>query len=560
MKLFLISAVAMFGTVVPSRVVQQDTRTSIDGVVLRADTSQPLAGADVRLRLMQMIVAGLYGVSPTARAVPIPPDVTTKTDADGRFSFSDVVADTYHLFVVAPGYGAQEYGQTTPNSFGAPVIVNPGQRLTGLQVRLAPTGAVMGLINDDQGQPAVGTTVQILRFLSNSQGGWTTHEVATASVDAEGRYRIFGINPGTYYVGVSRRPIRSPDGQELRSPADYVPLLLYPGVTDLNQAIQVEVKAGSETAVNMKTRTVRSYHVRGTVLEGTTHQPPPRRANIRLSALGVNTTRSTFPVTRYDLSTGVFEIPNLPQGDYVIEAQYQDAVVNREDAWVTFPTARVLFTLSDHDLTDLVLTLQKPGILSGQVRVSGKTTTPFGRVAIVPTSRAEWTLPEAKVNSDGTFQVEGILPGEYTVKFTGFPQGMSVGSITFNGSDLLARPYRFSGTDAGRIEIVLETNTAQLSGGVVDEKLQVVPGAYVVLLPEQRSRSELYGSVRSDRDGRFYFTDVAPGTYKILALDVMPPLAYLDPAFIKRFEEQAKRVGVTEASNAIVDVRVTRNR
>jgi hypothetical protein len=320
------------------------------------------------------------------------------------------------------------------------------------------TATVSGRLLDDAGQPAKGAVVRVFRTTPNLdyQGGSVT------TVDDNGTYRFSGVSPGTYYLGVGGQPTLAELGGSAvaQSTATEFPLQYYPGVRELNQATLVEVKAGSDTVIDMKVQRVKTYALRGFIIDAATGKPPAS-ANISLISPSPSGHGGggSYPFRSYDAGTGKFELRNVQPGSHVLQAQAQilDAAARAagEAAWAVFPTARVDVVVNDKDLDDLALTLKRPASILGRVRVEGQP--PAGQLSIHLTPLPNSTTrmpPRADVKPDGTFEVIGVLNGEYRVEVS-TPRGLEVRSLQFAGTDVLNQPLRFSESVPGALDIVL---------------------------------------------------------------------------------------------------------
>ena len=211
---------------------QSPTTGSIEGTVVRSDTGEPVVGAQVNLASVNMAMPGAPSVvgsvldsagvvreivGPVGAAVsevlngaiiagsrpPNFPPVTT--GADGKFSFKDLNAGSYRVAATANGSVRTEYGQRFPNSQGRVIFISAGQTVKDAAIRLIATGTVSGRVYDDNGQPATGVPVQLLRATYNPQGR-TYQSVGTGSADDRGDYRIYGMPPGRYYLAAGTPP------------------------------------------------------------------------------------------------------------------------------------------------------------------------------------------------------------------------------------------------------------------------------------------------------------------------------------------------------------------
>ncbi len=161
----------------------------IAGVLVSADKGTPVRRANVRL-------------------VRVAPGVTrtTVSDAEGRFTFSDLPAGDYTLSASRPGYldtvhGARQPGAT---SVGTPLTLAEDQRIEKLTLPLPRGGVISGVIIDEFGDPAFNTPVRALRF-SYQNGERVLTPAGNAVTDDRGAYRMAGLLPGDYLVSAVPR-------------------------------------------------------------------------------------------------------------------------------------------------------------------------------------------------------------------------------------------------------------------------------------------------------------------------------------------------------------------
>src|SRR5256712_7651223 len=113
---------------------QQPARGSIEGVVERAGTGEPIAGAEIRV--MRVATPGEEGrVGPRMAVVftgsdPFAP-VPAITDREGHFLLKDLEPGSYKITAARNGYTKQEYGQRIPAGEGKGVTFAGGQNLKG---------------------------------------------------------------------------------------------------------------------------------------------------------------------------------------------------------------------------------------------------------------------------------------------------------------------------------------------------------------------------------------------------------------------------------------------
>ena len=125
----------------------------------------------------------------------------------------------------------------------------------------------------------------------------------------------------------------------------------------------------------------------------------------------------------------------------------------------------------------------------------------------------------AQSKPDGSFQMLGVLDGDYALRVYGMEQGWYVKSARLGGEDALQKGLQVEkGSFSGTLEIVLSSSGAQLEGTVTDND-KPAGGAEVLAKPEpetpyNRMRSK---STTTDQNGHFTFRTLPPGKYRVTA-------------------------------------------
>src|SRR5262249_31894866 len=176
----------------------QQPQASVEGVVIKLGTGEPIANASVQLNLED-------GQQPEDRPVrPRPREDfhhNAKSDANGRFIFENVVPGNYRLIATYDngGYVPAEFGQRSPTEQGTSFELAAGQRMTGVQLAMSPTGAIAGRVYDKNGEPVGKAQVMAMRQVYKN-GRRTLTIVQTVTTDDRGEYRLFWLRTGRYYV------------------------------------------------------------------------------------------------------------------------------------------------------------------------------------------------------------------------------------------------------------------------------------------------------------------------------------------------------------------------
>jgi hypothetical protein len=97
-----------------------------------------------------------------------------------------------------------------------------------------------------------------------------------------------------------------------------------------------------------------------------------------------------------------------------------------------------------------------------------------------------------------------------------------------------------------------------VEGSATNDKKQPVANAVVIAVPDTtyRKRKSHYQKASTDQLGRFRLRGLRPGNYTLFAWEVLEEDQYLDPEFLKKFEDQATLVKVEKASHQTVALKV----
>jgi len=538
---------------------------SVEGVVIRAGTSIPVARARVILGSSQ-----------------------TTTDESGRFVFQNLGAGNYRIVAAHNAYVPAQ----NPGRGGAiEITVGSGQNIKGVVVGLVPKGVITGRVYDRNGDAVTNATVQAMKY-AYQDGRRILIPADNARTNDLGEYRLFWLPPGAYVISALAQESACSDGpcslllaaRGVSGPAPIVGgsvevvagrvavgvpnagethlPVYYPGTTDASAASTIDLPPGVNlTGVDLMLTETRAVRVFGRVVNGVTGQPiatptmitlVPRRGTVATGSLQRANAAPAGPVA----IRGTFEFRHMAPASYDLVASVSSGA---EKLAASLP-----IDVGGNDIDNLTLVLQPQISLNGRITFDNLQ---FDSAAMNLNSfrvelRREPFIPELlillpTISSDGTFSLSGVTPGDYRLKVTSNSSLKSyVKAARFGGIDALNPPFHIDGP--GQLDIVMSLNAGSVDAMILDDAQKPFYDATVVLVPDppRRQRFDLYYAEGSDATGRARFAGVAPGDYKMFAWDDVPGDSWQDPDFIRLYEDRGKPVHVSEGSSENVELRV----
>jgi len=505
---------------------------SMTGVVVRAGTGEPIAGAQVVAapdgRDGGWLLSRLSDTAPPSFL----PQATT--DGQGRFLIADLKAGAYLVVAQRSGFARPPYGAGSPDRPGVRITVAPKQAVQNVVVQLVPGGVISGRVANENGEPVAGMTVLIQRSGYGADGRKTLTSVAESRTNNNGVYRAYWITPGRYYA--LAEPLRS-DPAAIAE-AGYLPTY-YPGVSDESAAAAIDVAPGGEIgAIDFTVTRQRVFRVRG--------QLPPSETPLHADLIWL-VSKNHVPDGGHregEISNGRFEIGNVPPGSYWVRASFCDVPLFDGEVDVI-----------DADVENVALSSHRGFTVSGRIRREG---IPLPsrqdarlRVTLEPRSPLDESLNDrrpATIEPDGSLHFSDVLPGDYRLRADPMPQDTFIKSARFGGVDVLNGSAIIGPTAS--LDVVLSTRGGQIEGTIVDQRGRPMANVTAVLLPSSaanRTPGRVL-TVASDQEGRFVLQPVPPGDYKLFAWADLQPYGFYDLDFVRRYESRGTTVRIAENS------------
>ncbi len=479
-------------------------RFTVEGNVVNAVTGEPLRHASLAVQ--------------GTRAQDN--NTSLSADAAGHFIIPDLPAGEYTI-------AAEKQGFTR----GAPVRVEAGPSSREVTIELQPLGRIAGKVVDEYGDPILGANVQLFR--AAIQNGRRVMQPASSGLTNDlGEYHVASLPAGRYYVSVTAQP--DADGSAY-------PRTFYGGGTDIGSASPLELQPGGNERADVRMEPVRSWSVRGTIV----NLPENLHPYLNIARRGALLAASEAHATQIDAATGKFEFRGITPGDWMITAGCFDKGAQ------LFGSSEVV--VADGDAGGVTISLGKAIELEGTLHVEGangpSAAVKGTYISLRPAGDGSQAAMGAQVKEDGTFTFAGVQPGDYFL-VTRTPSPWYVKSAQFGGREITGAAFTVNPGGGGNIDITLASGGAAIYGSVVDGTATAATGVVLLLGPGQ----EL--TARIDAAGKFTFASLPPGDYTAYAFTDLQEIEYTNPAAMQRFS--AARISVTEGARQQTELKLNR--
>jgi Carboxypeptidase regulatory-like domain len=514
------------------------------GTVVNSVTGEAVSGALVQL----------YGARQRAML----------TGPDGKFQFEGLASGSFQVSVQKPGYFSPE--QIRRN--GAPLKSVNTEEERPVTLKLIPEGIVYGRITGDNGEPLGYMPVQIL-WERVENGKRTRENSRNVRTDEQGEFRQAELQPGKYFVfvGPSSWPASFPARLSQGGARGY-PGVYYPGVPDLSSATPIEITPGKHAEINLSLSSQPFYRISGTV---SGYGPEQGVTMQMVSASG----QPIGAGIEFDEARGMFRSSWVPAGVCTITAESQDSKTNQQSY-----ASRNLNITSDLRGVHLALLPSAMILVNIRLEVTHSDTPTDGRnmimffggsvhqppiparVLLTPQQHVfmqQQQYSESATNEDPTPAIRNIPPGVYSVEVS--PNGPHYVQSARSGSiDLLEQSLTVApGASNQPIEIVLRDDFATLEGSIKFDgesesaTVLIISTNSLTNAPQQRRNFMVTNTAPS-----FQFSQLAPGEYRILAVNDPDEFEYGNPDVVRKYLSKARDVSLVPNQKAKVELEIVR--
>lgn len=502
----------------------------IEGIVVRADNSDPVPDARILLR--------------KDGSVRSESDYGTRTGSDGKFILRDIGPGRYRLTAKQPGYIDALYGQPRPTRPGGILDLSNASTVKNVVLKMTPGSVVSGRVYDDAGHPLEKVNIQLIQRRYEVDGRIAARTISDdVTTNDLGEYRIYWVPPGNYYVAatfVSRSLVQRDDAvlsEEFQGAETIFPSTYYPNAVDESHAASITVGPGQDVrGIDITINRMKAGRIRGQIVDESGGQPiAGARVYVRrkheswmdVGELGISAVSN---------ANGEFDVRRVRQGTNIVESS------------MTLPgmrqvTGRAEVQVADRDIVDLRILLQTSPVVRG--KVLSDTVIPKNLIFDIrqPTQNGGY---RTSVTADGSFALPGATADMYRVSILGLPDNFCVVSAFSGSRDALREGIDLSNGAPDPLEIRIAAVAGVVDGTATDDHAAPVAGATVALIPasDRAARLDLFKTATADQSGRFAFRGVPPGEYKLFAWSDIEPGSYFDPAILEPYESRGTAIHV----------------
>jgi hypothetical protein len=391
---------------------------------------------------------------------------------------------------------------------------------------------------DTEGTPLQATVVKAYVFKYDESGQLVPIDVKAAPVDDRGVFRMH-LDPGEYGFRVDPPTLQLGESGGTLYYATY-----YPGVTVPASASTVTLESGAEAVVNLTVTRSRGTTVHLKVGGTTPRAPTTLQVQVRRSGDIFDARVGTLAADRFEEIVG-----ELLPGEYTLQVSQQGRVIGMTEFSIRTADDTVELVMPELSVVSgAVMTLGPNGQFVGtanvQIHLHGRR---------LPSTLPNGTLLDstfAVARSDGTFMMANVLPGTYLVGFRGLPTATYIAKVEVDGRELEGSLIEVRGET--RIVTTLGADVGLLRGTVRDAMANVVSGATVVLLPEDRRQTHRISTTMADPSGAFE-VQAAPGLYHLYVWNEVNGAAYRNPDFMRPYNDRGQTIRIEAGAQLMVE-------
>lgn len=491
-----------------------------------------------------------------------------RCDGSGHFIFKNVEPGIYRLTAQRQGFFSDE----RKREYQPMLEVGAGEHIKNMAVRLMPAAIVSGEVLDEYNDPVSDVEVRLL-VIQMKLGQMYLRVAGKAITDDRGQYRVAGLHPGRYYMvaeyqtaNATMALVRTTLEQQLAEqvkatkpsdplmiervpetpePAYTYPPLFYPATADFQQAQAVKLNPGDEMGANFLLISAPVVFIRGRVTNGMTGQPPKSAA---VSAFWTTYMEGDGLPAKVSPEDGTFEIRGVSPGMYTLRASF----IADKQAYEGEQTIEV----GNEGAQNVQIAALPDFAATGHVTIAG--TSKYSPRGVLVEFAGEGLMPRVRVSAshpDFKFEAQLRPDRHYYARARNLPEDYYLKSVAVSGHELSPDDVLVSGS-RGDMDIVISPAGARVDGVLYDSIGNPTRGS-ILLAPDipQPGPPDLYRRTSADSKGKFTLRGVAPGSYRLVAVEsVSLDTEINEPDFLRTIGNRGQTLSVEESGKYTVSL------
>jgi hypothetical protein len=521
---------------------------TIEGTVISDFDEKPLRRAHVTLRPME---AGLTAIGADG-------------DDKGRFIIRDIASGRYMLIAERDGFLVSS--TTVRGSLRMPQIfaIRGSDRVSNLTFRLRPWALLAGHVRFEDAEPAVNVRVDAYReYRNKGRSGYAV--VASTRTDDRGEYRMYGLQPGAYFVAaVYERAAPQPglidqvrtDGEGREVPVMAYTTTFHPNTVKLSEGVPIRLDYGREiSGIDLFLKLVKKVKIRGRVRSGVSGELVTTAAITLQRMDAQNVAGLAVPLRAAFDSSGAFQIRDVTAGPYLLTAEGGDAGERL--------IGRAILAVAEEDIEQMEVLIVPERGWAGVIRTEGGGRLDQNKplIAVLEPRSEKGAVINAGVRNL-KFDCRVLGDEVYDLYMQNLTDDFYVSAVRVNGSDVMS-----SGIEGGQattdrpFEVVLDSRGGRVGGVVAGPDGNAWSGANLMLIPDPpNGRLQAYRDGEADEYGRFMIRGVPPGKYILAAWLDDAPCDIYDPAGLDQCRATGMAVTVAPAAQENVTLSIKARR
>jgi len=478
-----------------------------------------------------------------------------RADGRGHFLFSNVEPGIYRLMADRAGF----FSDGRKREYQPIFEIAAGEHVKDIPVRLIPSALVSGKIRDEYNDSVQDAEIRVLA-VQTRLGQQYLRVAAKALTDDRGEYRIAGLHPGKYYLVVEDKSkplatltsiienvnalakMKDEKGRPLQvampgvpdPPYTYAPLF-YPDTTDFKQAQGLKLNPGDEMSADFLLISAPVVSIHGKVVNGITGQTA---SGATVAAFWTNYVEGGSIPALLALG-GSFEVRGIAPGTYTLRATFT------ENQRVFYGEETI--EVGDRGAQNVQITAMPDFVATGHVRLAGPTEKPrkasieFVGEGLMPRVRTSTVSP------DLIFEAQLRPDRRYRAMVRNLPEDYYLKSVTISQHEMSPDNVVVSGL-RGDMELILSTAGGHIEGALTNSSNEPTRGS-ILLIPDvpDPGPPDLFRRTSADATGNFMFRGVAPGSYRMLAVENSSLEDEInDPDFLRTIANRGESLTVEE--------------